>query len=70
MTLRVISLVLAIQAATAWGIPSLAETAEVTTTDRQGGVTSKTYALQEAGPGVLRLKVPLQDIRPDRKSVV
>lgn len=44
-----------------------ADTVEVTTTDKTGAVTVKAYALQDAGSGVLRLTVPLKDIRADAK---
>lgn len=46
---------------------SVAEEATVVTTDKLGHSTSRTYALQDVGASVLRLTVPLKDIRPDAK---
>lgn len=44
-----------------------ADTVAVTTSDTNGFARVKVYALQDAGSGVLRLTVPLKDIRPDAK---
>ncbi|HNX35734.1 MAG TPA: hypothetical protein PKM57_13970 [Kiritimatiellia bacterium] len=50
-----------------WGTLVLADTVAVTTTDTNGAARVNVYALQDAGSGVLRLTIPLKDIRSDAK---
>jgi hypothetical protein len=44
-----------------------AETVSLVTTDRRGVAVTNVVALTEVGGGVLRLKVPVADIRPDAR---